>query len=143
MIDLDELEKLLAEGNPAPWIAQVDEDNEQEGSVWCGAYEDERPAVCGSFSNDWPLDAADAETIATLRNAAPTLLALARAGRRLAETGLMVIYAHIGDSQPRPFVFCSDCGAEAAEAKDIVHEDGCEAHAWLAALAAFREADGE
>ena len=81
MLDLDAIEKLLAEGNPAPWIAQVDEDNEQEGSVWCGAYEDERPAVCGSFSNDWPLDAADAETIATLRNAAPTLLALARAGR--------------------------------------------------------------
>ena len=85
MIDLDAIEKLLAEANPAPWIAQADEDNEQEGSVWCGAYEDERPAVCGSFSKDWPLDAGDAETIAALRNAAPTLLALAHAGRRLAD----------------------------------------------------------
>jgi len=147
MLDLDAIEKLLAEATPGPLTICLG-----SGEHLCTGLMNEETAqfVC-DFLPDYFLSGAvktpidhrpDMNLFLALHNAAPTLLALARAGRRLAETGLMVIYAHIGDSQPRPFVFCSDCGAEAAEAKDIVHEDGCEAGAWLVALAAFREADG-
>ena len=72
---LERLRELEEEASPAPWTAQVDEDHNQEGSVWCGAYEDERPAVCGSHDDEWPMDAGDAELIAALRNDAIPALA--------------------------------------------------------------------
>jgi hypothetical protein len=86
MASLDELERLLAEATPGPWRWECDEDNGQEGSVWCAHYEDELPAVCGSHSKAWPMSAEDAEAIAALRNEAPRLLALVRAGDAMYKT---------------------------------------------------------
>jgi len=97
---LENLQELEAASSPAPWHAQVDEDNDQEGSVWCGAYEDERPAICSSESKEWPMAAADAELIAALRNDAIPALAASQARVEALEGAILVLSEPFAHDQP-------------------------------------------
>jgi len=87
MIDLDAIEKLLAEATPGPWVVDGPTENSESYDCYYVRAEDRLP-VAETDGWSWagtPEDGKDARVIAALRNAAPTLLALARAGRRLAE----------------------------------------------------------
>ena len=112
MLDLKELEKLLAEATPEPW--EVNGPTVNSESYDCHYIEagsgEERVTV--AETDEWrgpSKDGANAHAIVSLRNAAPALLALARAGRVLEYA-----YRMFGPSDFRT----------------------------KAALAAFREADG-
>ena len=77
MIDLEAIEKLLAEATPAAW--RLSQDGNLLGPPGVGYL-----VVAATRSNSSEARGNSA-AIVSLRNAAPTLLALARAGRRLAE----------------------------------------------------------
>ena len=131
MIDLDELEKLLAEATPGPWgIREEGRGRKEVLVIVSGAYEDEEPGICGPHSSSWPLEASDADAIVALRNAAPTLLALARAGRRL---------AMVADAVQSQTVN----GRRIADAECMCVADArCPFHEMEASLEAWREAHG-
>ena len=74
MLDLDELDRLLAEATPGPWI--------KRGLSMRG----EALLIRGGdlFRNSTQLPEIDVDAIVALRNSAGRLLALARAGERMA-----------------------------------------------------------
>ena len=126
MLDLDELEKLLAEATPGPWEVQGPTVNSESYDCWyVRGLDNYGVAETDAFRGSPEIDGADSRAIAALRNSAPTLLALARAGRGLAEAAGWVI---------------NDMRYTAPELAALQEE------MWDskldAALAAWREADG-
>jgi len=82
------LEKLLAEATPWPWVVDGPTENGESYDCYYVRAEARLP-VAETDGWSWsgtPEDGRDARVIAALRNAAPTLLALARAGRGLHES---------------------------------------------------------
>src|SRR3990167_7884494 len=83
MLDLDELEKLLAEATPGPWEVQGPTVNSESYDCWyVRGLDNYGVAETDAFRGSPEIDGADSRAIAALRNSAPTLLALARAGRQ-------------------------------------------------------------
>jgi hypothetical protein len=76
-MNLDELERLLAEATPGPWTTHSGEDGE---SYDCWIVD---PAFVNVYGHIDGQDAKDAKAIVALRNEAPRLLAMARAGEML------------------------------------------------------------
>jgi len=96
MLDLDELEKLLAEATPGPWEVQGPTVNSESYDCWyVRGLDNYGVAETDAFRGSPEIDGADSRAIAALRNSAPTLLALARAGRKMYEAGQSMLDATV------------------------------------------------
>ena len=87
---LDEFERLLAEATPGEWVAIAGEDENFEDRSDCWILMPVQVYVYGPGGQDEK----DAKAIIASRNEAPRLLALARAGERLAQYGPMAVGPH-------------------------------------------------
>ena len=88
MLDLDELEKLLAEATPGPWEVQGPTVNSESYDCWyVRGLDNYGVAETDAFRGSPEIDGADSRAIAALRHSAPTLLAPAPSAWREADGG--------------------------------------------------------
>lgn len=110
MIDLDELERLCREATPEPWEVRPDRDDEPTRIVHEGPtgyqywlVEETGGRAKGANYEDYSECLANAALIATLRNAAPELIAMARRYQWLREHWARVVMttSYAGANVPR------------------------------------------
>lgn len=79
--ELEELERLVADASPAPWVSYIEGRNNQSGSSFIGIG-DPREADMEIFRDDKRSPDADQDFIAAARNYMPRLLSEIRRLRR-------------------------------------------------------------